>query len=68
MSDIRGFSDILIEFELGKPFFPFEQLLAVLPPASKALLPKAFQVSQAMDIAHESYTVNNYNVDEYDRV
>ena len=45
MSDVRGFSDIVIEFELGSPFHPFEQLLAVLPPASKSLLPRAFQVS-----------------------
>ena len=28
---------------MGKPFFPFQQLLAVLPAASKTLLPKAYQ-------------------------
>lgn len=32
-----------MEFELGQPFLPFEQLLAVLPPYSKELLPSAFQ-------------------------
>ena len=42
MSDI---SDIQIKFEVGHPFLPFEQLLAVLPPASKSLLPKTYQVS-----------------------
>lgn len=28
---------------MGDPFFPFQQLLAVLPAASKELLPKAYQ-------------------------
>ena len=32
-----------MEFELGEPFLPFQQLLAVLPAASKALLPNAYQ-------------------------
>ncbi|XP_062506213.1 5'-3' exoribonuclease 1-like isoform X2 [Corticium candelabrum] len=43
LSDIRNFANIQIEFDLGKPFRPFEQLLAVLPPASKTLLPVAYQ-------------------------
>ncbi|XP_045764517.1 5'-3' exoribonuclease 1 isoform X1 [Maniola jurtina] len=42
ISDIRGFKDLKIEFELGEPFKPFEQLLAVLPAASKHLLPTPF--------------------------
>lgn len=33
-----------IEFQLGVPFLPFEQLLAVLPANSKSLLPEAYQV------------------------
>lgn len=28
---------------MEEPFFPFQQLLAVLPAASKELLPKAYQ-------------------------
>lgn len=44
MSDIRHFSSLEIKFELGTPFLPFEQLLAVLPAASRQLLPKPFQV------------------------
>lgn len=32
-----------LEFDLGEPFLPFEQLLAVLPSYSKDLLPPAFQ-------------------------
>lgn len=31
-----------IKLEMGKPFLPFEQLLAVLPSASKDHLPKAY--------------------------
>ena len=32
-----------ISFEIGMPFFPFQQLLGCLPPASKVLLPRAYQ-------------------------
>ncbi|XP_028647913.1 5'-3' exoribonuclease 1 isoform X2 [Erpetoichthys calabaricus] len=43
LSDIRGISTIKLEFTMGKPFMPFEQLLAVLPAASKDLLPICYQ-------------------------
>ncbi|XP_048190905.1 5'-3' exoribonuclease 1 isoform X5 [Perognathus longimembris pacificus] len=43
LSDIRNISALKIHFELGKPFKPFEQLLAVLPAASKSLLPTCYQ-------------------------
>ncbi|KAM6304978.1 5'-3' exoribonuclease 1-like [Aegotheles albertisi] len=43
LSDIRNIGELKIKFELGKPFMPFEQLLAVLPAASKDLLPKCYQ-------------------------
>jgi 5'-3' exoribonuclease 1 len=43
VSDVKGFGDLQIEFELGEPFLPFQQLLGVLPPASKILLPRPFQ-------------------------
>jgi 5'-3' exoribonuclease 1 len=32
-----------MEFQLAAPFLPFEQLLGVLPAASKSLLPPCFQ-------------------------
>ena len=31
-------------FDLGHPFKPFEQLMGVLPSASKDLIPQAYQV------------------------
>ncbi|NXW02504.1 XRN1 exoribonuclease, partial [Fregetta grallaria] len=43
LSDICNIGELKIKFELGKPFMPFEQLLAVLPAASKDLLPKCYQ-------------------------
>jgi len=44
MSDVRDFKDMAIRFDKGTPFFPFQQLMAVLPAASKELLPPAYQV------------------------
>lgn len=35
---------IHVEFHLGDPFLPFQQLLAVLPAASAKLLPAPYQV------------------------
>uniref|UniRef100_A0A4W4G9K9 5'-3' exoribonuclease 1 n=1 Tax=Electrophorus electricus TaxID=8005 RepID=A0A4W4G9K9_ELEEL len=43
LSDVRKIADLHLTFDLGKPFMPFEQLLAVLPAASKDLLPKSYQ-------------------------
>lgn len=33
------------DFKLGTPFKPYEQLMGVLPEASKELIPAAYQVS-----------------------
>ena len=41
-SDIRGFKSLKLKFEMGTPFLPFQQLLAVLPPYSKKHLPQAY--------------------------
>jgi 5'-3' exonuclease len=32
-----------IEFELGEPLTPFQQLMGCLPPASSALVPKLYR-------------------------
>ncbi len=44
ISDVRNFSHMKIDFDLSRPFMPFEQLMAVLPAASKTLLPEPLQV------------------------
>ena len=43
ITDIQGFSNMSLTLEKGEPFLPFEQLLSVLPSASKDLLPPALQ-------------------------
>ncbi|XP_035277736.1 5'-3' exoribonuclease 1 isoform X2 [Anguilla anguilla] len=43
LSDVRNIAGLKLEFDLGKPFMPFEQLLGVLPAASKDLLPQCYQ-------------------------
>lgn len=43
ISDLRGLGDMSFAFELGKPFHPFEQLMGVLPSASKDHIPLAYQ-------------------------
>lgn len=42
ISDLRNFSNLKIHFDQGKPFLPFQQLLSVLPTASKDHLPSAY--------------------------
>lgn len=43
ISDIKDFDSINMEFEMGKPFLPFQQLMSIMPSASKKLLPTAYQ-------------------------
>ncbi|KAI8904042.1 phosphodiesterase/alkaline phosphatase D [Gorgonomyces haynaldii] len=43
VSDIKNISDYTISFELGKPFRPFDQLMAVLPPDSGDHVPECFR-------------------------
>ncbi|KAJ3130112.1 hypothetical protein HK098_006171 [Nowakowskiella sp. JEL0407] len=43
ISDLLGYSHISATFTLGTPFFPFEQLMGVLPAASKQHIPEAFR-------------------------
>lgn len=43
LSDIRRIAGLKLTFDLEKPFMPFQQLLAVLPAASKELLPESYR-------------------------
>ncbi|EYB97246.1 hypothetical protein Y032_0142g2317 [Ancylostoma ceylanicum] len=43
ISDVVDFSNMDMSFDLGEPFKPFEQLLAVLPSASAECLPSPFR-------------------------
>ncbi|KAF8123400.1 exonuclease II [Boletus edulis] len=43
ISDLSGLGDMVFEFNLGKPFRPFEQLMGVLPSASMALIPLVYR-------------------------
>ncbi|XP_052759687.1 5'-3' exoribonuclease 1-like isoform X2 [Mya arenaria] len=43
MSDVKDFVNMDLTFDIGTPFNPFEQLMAVLPVASKELLPVPYQ-------------------------
>ncbi|GAA5924119.1 hypothetical protein JCM10213_004497 [Rhodosporidiobolus nylandii] len=43
MTDLKHAADYKFNFELGKPFKPFEQLMGVLPDLSNAHIPLAFR-------------------------
>ncbi|XP_076236219.1 5'-3' exoribonuclease pacman [Calliopsis andreniformis] len=61
ISDIKNFKDLKLEFELGEPFLPFQQLLAALPPYSKKLLPTVFQTL----LTEEKSPIINYYPAEF---
>lgn len=44
LSDLKDVDKMTFDFDIGKPFHPFEQLMGVLPAASKQHIPPAFQV------------------------
>lgn len=44
LKDLREVDKMVFKFELGKPFRPYEQLMGVLPVASKEHVPRAYQV------------------------
>lgn len=54
LSDVRNISSLMLAFDLGKPFMPFQQLLGVLPSASKDLLPQCYQVTLSSCPRHVS--------------
>ncbi|KAH9945091.1 exonuclease II [Epithele typhae] len=43
ISDLKGVDKMTFNFKFGKPFRPFEQLMGVLPEASKELIPPAYR-------------------------
>lgn len=43
ISDLVQFDDHVFNFKLGKPFLPFQQLLSVLPAASRNFLPPPYR-------------------------
>ena len=57
LSDLTDFHAEVFEFEMGRPFRPFEQLLSVLPPISSFALPKALQ---PLALSDESPIVDFY--------
>ncbi|XP_072036606.1 5'-3' exoribonuclease 1-like [Amphiura filiformis] len=60
MSDLRDFSSMKLEFDRGEPFLPFQQLLGVLPAASRVCLPDTYQSLMIMDT---SPIIDYYPVD-----
>jgi 5'-3' exoribonuclease 1 len=43
ISDLSNGLNVKLEFEMGKPFTPFEQLMSVLPERSKELIPVCYR-------------------------
>lgn len=60
ISDIKNFKDLNIKLDMGRPFLPFQQLLAVLPAASKEHLPRAYHklMTQATSKVIDYYPVD----------
>ena len=44
MIDIVGIHTFKFEYELGRPFYPYEQLMGVLPSGSRSHIPIAYRV------------------------
>ena len=61
LSDLRNFSHLKLEYEMSQPFKTFQQLMAVLPSASKTLLPTSMQVSLCSECCISMHLLNNYH-------
>jgi hypothetical protein len=42
--DLKGLANLHFDFELGEPFKPFEQLMGIMPEASRDQIPLAYRV------------------------
>lgn len=63
VSDVRNFANLELKYDLGQPFLPYEQLLGVLPAASKALLPVAHHsLMSSIDSPIIDYYPSNFQV------
>ncbi|OQR74774.1 5'-3' exoribonuclease 1 isoform X1-like, partial [Tropilaelaps mercedesae] len=62
ISDIKGFSDLKVEFEMGEPFLPFQQLVSIMPAASRELVPQAYR---GLMINHDS-PLRDYFPDDFE--
>lgn len=43
ISDVKNIANLKIKFEMSKPFLPFQQLMSVLPAASRAHVPDCYK-------------------------
>lgn len=64
ISDIQVGLDRKITFNVGTPFHPFEQLMAVLPDRSKALVPQPFRSLMTDDLSPiKDFYPRNFELD-----
>ena len=63
-ADFLGLEDMEIKFDIGRPFKPFEQLMGVLPAASKHAIPPPFHTlltaedSEILDFYPEEFPID----------
>ncbi|KAL7750241.1 exonuclease II Exo2 [Sorochytrium milnesiophthora] len=62
ISDLVGLESFKFEFELGTPFLPFEQLMGVLPTASKSLIPAAYHEL----MTNETSPISDFYPEDFD--
>ncbi|XP_058200001.1 5'-3' exoribonuclease 3-like isoform X1 [Rhododendron vialii] len=64
-SDLRGLSQVKVNFDKGSPFKPFDQLMGVLPPRSSHALPRVYRplmTSEESEII--DFYPTNFQLDE----
>lgn len=54
--DLKGVDKMSFKFDLARPFRPFEQLMGVLPEASRALIPAPYRVRRLYNSGVSSLT------------